>query len=130
MTSPIIDFIEARLEEDQETAKAAQDLMELSWQMLPEGPEEENYSGEYRISNGLTVAGHVEEAKARHIVLHQPARVLREITAKRELVAVCKHAQETWDIVGDGFVILERAIHALAAVYSDHADFNPEWNPE
>jgi len=87
MTLSIVDFLNARLAEDQTAAEAARDLMDEPWKVIPEGPEEENYSGEYRISNGGTVAGRVEEAKAAFIARHDPARVLREVAAKRAMIA-------------------------------------------
>jgi hypothetical protein len=129
----LIEFLEARLREDQEAAEAAQDLMESSWQMLPEGPDEENYSGEFRIFNGLTIAGHVEEAKARHIVLHQPAHVLREVAAKRALIELYESSERSAEGVcrddSDVYYALamEEAVRIMATSYSDHKDFRPEW---
>lgn len=54
---------------------------------------------------------------AQHIARHDPARVLRECAAKRELV-------DAWhDEHGGGHVL-----KTLAAVYSDHPDYRQEWS--
>jgi hypothetical protein len=139
----LIEFLEERLREDREAAEAAQDIMESAWQMLPEGPEEENYSGEFRISNGLTIAARVEEPKARHIVLHSPARVLREVTAKRAILEDHRIKPTTWREPDDEAFGCERChfdrdegvygfgycptLKALATVYSDHESYREEW---
>jgi hypothetical protein len=144
VTLSIVDFLNARLAEDQAAAEAARDLMDEPWKIFPEGPEEENYSGEYRISNGITVAGHVEEAKASHIARHDPARVLREVAAKRAVIEDhqikpvtypepdddeafdCErcHFDRDEGVYGFGYC---PTLKALAAVYSSHHDYRKEW---
>jgi hypothetical protein len=138
MTLSIVDFLNARLKDDADTAEAARDLMDEPWKILPEGPEEENYSGEYRISNGITVAGHVEEAKAAFIARHDPARVLREVEAKRTIVDLHgrKHECSTFDHNGDidscSYCSSPEdcsTLLALASIYSDHPGYQEEWAP-
>lgn len=129
MTPSIVDFLNARLAEDQAAAEAARDLMDEPWKVIPEGPEEENYSGEYRISDGVTVAGRVEEAKALHIARHDPARVLREVAAKRAIIEQYEgYVKERMRLM-NGWPNLEIPpfMLALAAVYSNHPDYRKEW---
>lgn len=67
------------------------------------------------------------EAVAAHIARHDPARVLREVAAKRALLNVYEIAEQTHDILGDGYVALDQAVRALAAVYADHSQYDTEW---
>jgi len=61
-----------------------------------------------------------DECLARHIARHDPARVLREVAAKREILAEYEAAYRT---------DLGVAIKALAAVDSGHPDYRQEWKP-
>lgn len=80
---------------------------------------------------------------ARHIARHDPARVLRDVEAKRALLA--KHARGdfpydpedgpgdySWTERCDGCheVTPCSTMRLLAAPFSDHADFDPSWSPE
>ena len=64
-----------------------------------------------------------------------PARVLRDVKAKRKILAEYKPAAR-FDGPGEpeyayGWAEgLGMAVRALAAVYSDHEDYRPEWQPE
>ncbi|WP_158715739.1 MULTISPECIES: DUF6221 family protein [Streptomyces] len=73
---------------------------------------------------------------AEHIVRHDPARVLREVEAKRRLLTDyvenaadldTQHAPDM-DYVGraDG---LETALQHLATAYADHPDYRDNWRP-
>jgi hypothetical protein len=70
------------------------------------------------------------EAIAAHVALHDPARVLREVTAKRALIEdhddqhECVHWKDASAFPYVGCSVLRR----LAAIYSDHSDYNPEWS--
>jgi len=76
-----------------------------------------------------------------HIARHDPARVLREVAAKRAILAAYEE-QDGYDLP-DGVAegrdpeererdealrdALETVILAIAAVYSDHPDYDPAW---
>ena len=82
----------------------------------------------------------VDEDDGPHIARHDPARVLREIAAKRELLELhydgnpgpgdihycgtChdyyKHDAEDWPC---------ETVRVLASTFSDHPDFDEEWRP-
>lgn len=78
---------------------------------------------------------------AEHIVQHDPARVLREIDAKRQTLAQCQAAEERMDgamRANDTGVYQAaraeaRALHAVlrrdAAVYADRPGYREEWRP-
>lgn len=52
-----------------------------------------------------------------------PARVLRECEAKRRIVAEHTGHRHTYT-----FYCHEQTLEALAAVYSDHPDYDPAWS--
>ena len=53
-----------------------------------------------------------------HICRHDPARVLAECEAKRQILALSEHG------CGDDY---QRVQHALALPYAEHPDFRREW---
>lgn len=57
----------------------------------------------------------------RHVIRHDPARVLRELAAKRAILS--EH------IVGGWHPVPCLTLRALASVYSDHPDYRAEWKP-
>jgi hypothetical protein len=63
----------------------------------------------------------------RHIARNDPAAVLRTIAAHRAILdsyrteAVCE---------SDASVVLESALHAIAAIYQDRPGFDPSWTVE
>ena len=62
-----------------------------------------------------------------------PARVLREAEAKRAILALhppkpLRHVEADWcHVCRTGWPCKE--FRAIAAVYSDHPDYRPEWKP-
>ncbi|GEL17672.1 DUF6221 family protein [Pseudonocardia asaccharolytica] len=68
---------------------------------------------------GITVG----DADAAHIVRWDPARVLREIEAKRQLI---DWLEEEWAIP---IAAMQSMLRALALPYADHPDYRPEWRP-
>jgi len=128
--SDIAAFLKARADEDEAAAKAARDAGRLPWQ-------DDEWSDQ-------------PEEWIDHYGRHDPARVLREVAAKRKILA--RHepqpfwgnnpppaAQQTdanvvaWfcdcqcpDGVIEGEYPCETA-RDLASAWSDHADFDPSW---
>ena len=103
-------FLRARLDEDEAAARAAAD-----------GPW--TSSGPYVDAPGAGIimqARHTEDAA--HAARHDPARVLREVEAKRAILA-------QWQAQPPDSPVLTNALYQLAAVYSDHPGYRPEWKP-
>ncbi|WP_020659012.1 DUF6221 family protein [Amycolatopsis benzoatilytica] len=67
----------------------------------------------------LQGAVEVEAGVARHIVRHDPSRVLSEADAKRRIIAV----------VAEGRDLDARVLRILALPYALHPDYRPEWRP-
>lgn len=74
----------------------------------------------------------VDEKVGPHIARHDPARVLREVAAKRAIIESYTGCRALLGTLGsprsEGYVDgLGKAIEALASVYADHPDFDPAW---
>jgi len=70
----------------------------------------------------------------RFIAEHDPARVLREVEAKRATVRRCAARMNELDVHRNGLVspralLARQVLMNLAAVWSDHPDYDEEWRP-
>ena len=131
MSSDLVDFIRARLDEDEQVARAA------------------HYEGQRWLSEEEDVCRwpddelvHVADRKrdARHIAQWEPARVLRDVEAKRRVVEALGIAERNVDEVRRtaadyGFVrvaesardALLYAVRLLASAHAGHPDYRAEW---
>ncbi len=76
---------------------------------------------------GLTVEG---SELAAHIAAHDPARVLREIEAKREVVRLAERAHDYAPTFTSGFAAaLEQVLRLYALAYKDRPGYREEWRP-
>ncbi|MDG3012474.1 hypothetical protein G4X40_20245 [Rhodococcus sp. D2-41] len=127
MMPNIVEFILARLQEDEDAATAAA-------QWIASGPHP-NVSWYGR--TGDSTAQRFGAAAA-HIARHDPARVLREVAAKRELISrtwdgKCTGHPGPWihhDDYGPGYCMEPdecSTFHVLAMSYVDHPDYRAEW---
>lgn len=78
-----------------------------------------------------------DECLARHIARHDPARVLREVTAKRAILARYERGAAgdlpEWtagrELIIAGLAMLEGVLRDLAVAWSDHPHYQPAWAP-
>lgn len=137
----IEEFLLARIDEDEEAARDAAGW-DLSGSVRAEGQWcREGVNSVIDSSQRLVVYGDgpaPEDMQAEHIIRHDPARVLRECAAKRALI---DHASDATGL--DMSVDMDRAVgrrdqdvdpylgdamlRTIAAVYSDHPDYQQEW---
>lgn len=128
----IEEFIEARLAEDEAIARAASG-QSAEWRVY-EGCVrgapfyEGDPAGGYPAGGETTIVAYdgtppfeVEAQQSRHIARHDPARVLRQVAAHRVALS--------W-YLDDDDVVMGPTIRAIAAIWSDHPDYRPEWAPE
>ena len=138
----LAEFLLARIAEDEAVAAAAVSRRDGvdKWEAVGSGTV---------VGPGYDKVKHVmlpssEDGAARHIARHDPARVLAECEAKRQVV----HEWQTFGKLADPSVQpstdeefrvraaavgirqgLARALSHLAMPYADHLDYRQEWKP-
>lgn len=142
----LVTFLRARLDEDAEAALSA--ALGRSKYAAWRAEETDVYTQEVILSGhahrvadtGPTHprADDYEEdaARAAHIARHDPARVLREVEAKRRIVDLCApplvdvtdlHSTGREFIQGKGAPWGEPVLRLLALPYADHPDYQNDW---
>jgi hypothetical protein len=138
-------FVEARLAEDEQIAKAAADRDGREWAA---GEDGHTSYAVYRVADGFAVAydeGAPDEGEREHLARHDPARVLREVAAKRRVLADHHVPTPGWPFsgwparacTGCGADRWEEPLtedvngcyelRNLASVWSDHPDYDESW---
>lgn len=159
----IVAFWNARLDEDGATAKAAAEASAAAWRAEPNVGEDwwaVMYTGPSTIRPydefDYPVAERVDRADVAHIARHDPARVLREIEAKRAILAMhhrltphpeygftypaagkfCGYCGpgDNWQAEQEPdhypFALWPcRHVRILTAIWSDHPDYREQWKP-
>jgi len=129
----VIEFLNARLDEDEARARAAADEKREVWQVEDESDWEEDADvwhqwpgwivgvNPKRGPNETVIDRDPDHdgRAARHIARHDPARVLREVKGKRELVRIACHVNWMDCVSSVGDDILKE----MAFAYSDHPDY-------
>ncbi|MFE6868325.1 DUF6221 family protein [Kitasatospora sp. NPDC057692] len=136
MTADLVAFLRARLDEDEQGAAT-------SWPGLWATDAEEY--GVVDSEDGTEIADIVvcstrqQQATARHIARHHPARVLAEVDAKRRILARYTSAVADSAEDADGYYDENRfedarqlypVLRLLALPYADHPGYRPEWAPD
>lgn len=128
----LITWLKAQLDDDERKARKAG---AASWSVgIEETSDGENayYSvsaygeSEWFIDAGATEHEH---AKLEQIAAHDPARVLREVEAKRRLIDRCERALGALDIEDPERVLAEDALDLIALPFSDRPGYREEWKP-
>ncbi|MFM9542297.1 DUF6221 family protein [Streptomyces turgidiscabies] len=127
----LVQWLRAQLDEDERIARAACEGAEGRWHPLG-NQHGGSVAGDH---DGYHVAcdeGYPTVEQATHIAEHDPARVLREIDAKRQIIeqheryaAERRRMMAGWDPQSDDSPILA----ALASVYADRPGYRAEWKP-
>lgn len=118
MSEDLIAFVRARLDERERVADMASEGA-AEWRTWTQtDPEYE--PGRIEDDGGGVVVydeGRPTYAQAAHIAMHDPAWVLRDVEAKRKILAL-------YDANGGQWIW---ALRALAALDADHPDYKQEW---
>lgn len=150
--SDITLFLAARFDEEYADAVAAQEADPAPWRAnTTNRGSTERRSGH---GSGLVIAGDdtalwdcegsnllcMTAPTARHVARWDPAHVLREVKAKRELLEWCaKVSSSDWSAYNDDRSLpdqiqdlatnaaIDMALRAMAAPHAGHPDFNPKW---
>ncbi|MBM4482260.1 hypothetical protein GS443_02760 [Rhodococcus hoagii] len=125
----LVEFLRARLDEDDQMAREA-GKRATDWRSDGVGgggepitwDDEGGWIGEHTI---VYSEGWPEGGEALHIARHDPARVLREVAAKRRILDLAGEISRSGaEFAEQDYRTLTRS---LAAVYSDHPDYQQEW---
>ncbi|MBM4549356.1 hypothetical protein GS445_06580 [Rhodococcus hoagii] len=132
--SDIVEFLRARLDEDEQTATAAVAATFggcPTWTSKDDGTGRQTHG--YAMADHTAICGHdgddVLLPVADHIARHDPARVLREVEAKRRVINGWSDPFGNLNAEQADAARVEKArvLHSLAAVYSDHPEYQQEW---
>ncbi|MFK4801673.1 DUF6221 family protein [Streptomyces sp. MPA0124] len=132
----LLQWLRAQLDDDERTARAAtpgpwewRHEYGEPWQPVADGWLD--YSGEHISAPGdratLFGPGMTPHADAVHIATHDPARVLREIDAKRQQFAACVDYLHDSDEGVDP--LAATILRLLALPYADRPGYRDEWRP-
>ncbi|MEV8226888.1 DUF6221 family protein [Streptomyces sp. NPDC079167] len=133
MTADLAAFLRARLDEQEAAAVAAGGRGEV-WQALGTGVYSTPLDDDAPplITTGPEAGGSDDDAaRAVHVALHDPARVLRGVQATRRVVAEreLSQAADDADPSDAATPAFETALRFLAVAYADHQEYRPEWAP-
>lgn len=118
-------FITARLDEDERIARESETQC---WRSGFDDKETLSYA--LVDSEGEPVVydeGRPAEGETRHMARHDPARVLREVEAKRAIVDWCRRMDPYPGMGGLMAAEARRIVRWLAATWADHPDYDPAW---
>jgi hypothetical protein len=127
----LIAFLKARIDEDEAAARAATDG---PWRADPydamSTQPSDWFVGAPAGTVGIFPIDYSGPSNAAHIARHDPARVLREVEAKRRTIEVLVRrykASKPGMAEGAHFVMLMDTLRLLALPYADHPDYREEW---
>lgn len=130
----IPEFITARLDEQQAAATAATAADTCCWAYERAGGSERLVE-HVRDGDGddmELIALFAGPGYAEHIALHDPARALREIAGKREMLARCAPWLDEADVHDNGLVspraaLARQFIAGMAVAWDRHPAYKPAW---
>ncbi|MFE9850313.1 DUF6221 family protein [Streptomyces sp. NPDC005576] len=145
MTDDLVQFLRDRLDEDEAVARGV--TVPLDWHQGP-GDDDPEWTSDEMVCmwppefhtpyeqdkhwRGLTAD---PAGLAAHIARHDPARILREVEAKRQMIETFESrykaakASNTSTTLGLEWVVRADVLRLLALPYADHPDYQQEWRP-
>ncbi|MEU5036573.1 DUF6221 family protein [Streptomyces rubiginosohelvolus] len=122
----LVQFLRDRLEDDEQEAAGASPG---PWHADAEA-DEVLAVDDIVVAEGFALSGRQLRATTHHIARHDPARILREVEAKRELIRLAEAAHDYHETFMSGFAAeMEKALRLFAVAYADHPDYRDEWRP-
>jgi hypothetical protein len=126
----LVQWLGEQLDEEQRIAEEAARHTEPDWS--DGGTYGESVTTEPRhvpVAVGPWSGQMLDEVRA-HIAAHDPARVLREIEAKRDLLRLASAAHDYHETFTSGFAsALEGTLRLFALAYADRVGYREEWRP-
>lgn len=128
MSDGLIEFVRARL--DDEAAVAGEATQETTGRWTA---RETDWGGGAIVEDdcgALILPTAANAGHYQHIARHNPARVLAEIEAKREMLRLFERSHDYPAIFTSGFgAAMEQVVRLFAAPYADHPDYRQQWTP-
>jgi hypothetical protein len=131
MANDLVTFLRSRLEEEEQLARAASPA---PWSATAEHDEVLAADGE-TVADGFALSSSKQlRATVDHIVRHDPARVLREVEAKRRILDdlerfIAGGRDLPTDERAAGKATASGIVRLLALPYADHPAYRAEWRP-
>jgi hypothetical protein len=122
----LIEFLRARLDEDERKARARKTSL-VEGKSSPIADKDVDYWADYAESTGLG------ETEADHIRNWLPSRALAEVDAKRRILgdyarAMERRKQHPDDMASAGALLaLHGVVKRVASIYSDRDGYREEW---
>ncbi|MGW9299610.1 DUF6221 family protein [Streptomyces cyaneofuscatus] len=147
MTDALVAFVKARLDDDAQVAREACHDLSGEWttqDTYPVAVVEDPESGDAFAKAVAFDEGSPSEQQAAHIARQDPARTLREVEAKRQLVGIFEiavrnealpHPEHIQGVYPPAVFIsgyraaLEYTLRCFAALHADHPDYQADWAP-
>ncbi len=131
----IREFLTARLAEDEAAARGMHAIGGAPWHLLEwyDGEFEDGQTARVDLhtrTGAITIRGALPRPVGAHIIRHDPARVLAEIAAKRQLLHEIDLTLRPLPGYPDSHAHERpagRMLRTLAAAYADHPDYDPAW---
>jgi hypothetical protein len=130
--SDLVTFLNARLDEDEQVARAATQGAWKLWGMEVFADQDgtSNVQTAVPVAMGRWGGAHPRTFNSSHIARHDPARVLADVAAKRAILAQYRNVSTwCWDMrtkhPGD---VLHETLRHLATPYALHPDYDPTWS--
>lgn len=131
--SDLIEFLRARLTEDEEAARLA---THGPWRAEPYNTLDAESPADYFVGAsdatvGIFPAEYDGPVNARHAARHDPTRVLAEVAAKQRIIYEYERyaAERRRELGGWNTDGVSPILTALASIYADHPDYRAEWAP-
>ncbi|MCU1687759.1 MAG: hypothetical protein JWQ81_8498 [Amycolatopsis sp.] len=127
----LVAFLNARLDEREALALAAKEN-ERRWRYSEGG------GAVMLVDGGYVAVGpygcDIDEDYGRHIAVNDPAYVLDDVEAKRQIIALSIAATRQFQAKDSAFAqgasfALYRTVKILALPYADHPDYQGSWRP-
>lgn len=144
VTDDLAAFLKARLDEDEQAARAATPSQwEVArernhWFVLVTDTEHVRgvaAGGDYDPNATYTNIEPLHRGDAEHIARHDPARVLRDVEAKELMVDEYEYwlakvvAGEDYPALADRFEVARGMVRLLALPWEEHPNWREEWRP-
>jgi hypothetical protein len=130
MANDLATFLRTRLDEEEQLARAASPA---PWSANAEHDEVLAADGE-TVADGFALSSKQLRATVDHIVRHDPARVLREVEAKRRILDdlerfIAGGRDLPTDERAAGKATASGIVRLLALPYCNHPAYRAEWRP-